>query len=138
MFHQKQLVQPNDASLFLCGLSSKGWTRELLKPFFNGSFEEKELDKGSLSGAITVTLTDAMNQTITITETSTINIVTTGMTYKWDLVLTLYMTAVRAVTWQVNGVNQTAWVLSLNSNGKSEIHIRNSTTFNEYYATRTM
>jgi len=127
--------QPADAGVFFCGLNSKGWTREVMKMYVNGWYEEKRVDKGSVSGTITVTITDGLNQSMTITGTSTINVVSTGISHLTHVLLNITMSSAYAVTWQLNGVTQSGVSISLNDSGQTEVLIRSWDNWATYIAT---
>lgn len=135
--HGFMVKQPADAGQFFSGLASKGWTREIMKAYFNGWYEEKMVDKGSVSGTVTVTITDGLNQKMTITGTTTLNIVSTGITHMTFILLGITMSSAHAVTWQLNGVTQTGVSIDLNDSGFAEVRIVSWDSWSTYIAQRT-
>jgi len=103
-----------------------------------GFYRETVVDHGTTSGTVTVAVSDGVNHKMTLSNTSTINIVITGepsntMTH---VLLNITMSSAYAVTWQLNGVTQSGVSISLNASGQTEVLIRSWDNWATYVATR--
>ena len=132
--------QPADAGMFFCGLASKGWTKELTKPYFSGYYEEKIIGKGNISGVVGITITDGLNYTMTLTGNTTLNIITTGLT-SGTLQHLVFRVALGATAYtlgfQVNGVAKTTDVFTLKTSGVVELMVRSWDNWSTVETTRT-
>lgn len=130
--------QPADAGMFFCGLASKGWTKELTKPYFNGYYEEKIIAKGNVSGVVAITVTECLNYTMTFTGNTTLNIITTGLTSGTlqHLLFRITMASAYTLAFQVNGSAKTTDAITLNAAGTSEVLVRSWDNWSTVEVTR--